>query len=40
MMKLGVTSMKKNRIFVLMEQQVQVAFDKVMEKVNSALRFI
>ena len=37
MMKLAVTSMKKNRMFGLMTQQAQVVFDKVMEKVNSAL---
>ena len=37
MMKLGVTTMKKNRRFRLMAQQLRVVFDKVMEKVNSAL---
>ena len=40
MMKLGVTSMKKNRTFGLMAQQAQAVFDKVTEKVNSALRLI
>ena len=40
MMKLGVTSMKKNRTFGLMAQQAQAVFGKVMEKVNSALRLI
>ena len=40
MMKLGVTSMKKNRTFGLMAQEAQAVFDKVMEKVNSVLRLI
>ena len=40
MMKLGVTSMKKNRTFGLMAQQAQAVFDKVTEKVNSAPRLI